>query len=316
VCALRVSQLARGDIEMPSAHPNPAETITQAIVERLEAGTRPWVKPWTGAPLSRPLRACGTPYRGINVFWLWMAAEARGFSSPYWMTYARAQSEGGQVRKGERGTLAIFYKTYSAVVDGQRSDEPHDETRRVLKSYTVFNASQIDGLPDSYQPQAVPQQDPEPDPRAVAFFASVPANLRHSGAEAYYEPGIDRVTMPLPAMFRDTHHYHATLAHELIHWTGHPRRLARDLKNRFGSDAYAMEELIAELGAALVGADLGLPVAHLDHHASYIASWLKVLRSDSRAVLAAAARAEEAARMLRGFQVPAALPNRILELAA
>jgi antirestriction protein ArdC len=253
---------------MKTLRPSPAETITQAIIERLEAGTRPWVKAWGGSSPARPLRACGTPYRGINVFWLWMAAEAHGFSSPYWMTYARAQSEGGQVRKGERGTLAIFYKSYSAVAEDQGTGERHDEQRRVLKGYTVFNASQIEGLPERYLPEPPHGQEPERDPGAAAFFASVPANLRHTGAQAYYEPVIDRVTMPPVALFRDAHHYHATLAHELTHWTGHPSRLARDLKQRFGSEAYAMEELVAELGAALIGSELGLPVAHLDHHAS------------------------------------------------
>jgi antirestriction protein ArdC len=259
------------------------------------------VKPWGGSSPARPLRACGTPYRGINVFWLWMAAEAHGFSSPYWMTYARARSEGGQVRKGERGTLAIFYKSYSAVAEDQGTGELHDERRRVLKGYTVFNASQIDGLPEHYLPAPPLGQEPERDPRAAALFASVPAHLRHTGAQAYYEAVIDRVTMPPAALFRDADHYHATLAHELTHWTGHPSRLARDLKQKFGSEAYAMEELVAELGAALIGSELGLPVAHLDHHASYIASWLKVLRRDSRAVLAAAARAEEAAQLILSY---------------
>lgn len=301
---------------MKTLRPSPAETITQAIIERLEAGTRPWVKPWTDSTPSRPLRACGTPYRGINVFWLWMAAEAHGYSSPYWMTYARAQSEGGQVRKGERGTLAIFYKSYSSVAEDPATGEVHDENRRVLKGYTVFNASQIDGLPERYLPQAPLEQESTRDPRAAAFFACVPANLRHTGAQAYYEPGIDRVTMPPLSLFRDADHYHATLAHELTHWTGHPSRLGRDLKHRFGSEAYAMEELIAELGAALIGAELCLPVAHLDHHASYIASWLKVLRSDSRAVLAAAARAEEAAQLVLGYARPQEAGEPDLELAA
>lgn len=297
---------------MKPNRPNPAETITQAIIERLAAGTRPWVKPWTGASLARPLRACGTPYRGINVFWLWMAAEAQGLSSPYWMTYARARSEGGQVRRGERGTLAIFYKTYSAVGADDATGDLHDEGRRVMKGYTVFNACQIDGLPERYQPQPVAEQ-PDADPRTAAFFGRIPANVRHGGAEAYYEPLADRITMPPLALFQDAEHYHATLAHELIHWTGHASRLARDLKNRFGTEAYAMEELVAELGAALIGAELGLPVAHLDHHASYIATWLKVLKSDSRAVLAAAARADAAAQLVLSFAQETAMSTPLLE---
>ena len=278
---------------------SPAEMITAAIVERLEAGTRPWVQPWTGASVSRPLRACGTPYQGINVLWLWMAAEAAGRSSPFWMTYRQSQLLGGQVRKGERGTVAIFYRAYQA----EETDEDHESegrrTRRVLKSFTVFNACQVDGLPARFfpEPQPLPPAS-ERDRELESFFGAIPAHVRHRGAEAFYSPVLDHVTMPEPGLFRDLDHYRATLAHELSHWTGHESRLARQLGSRFGSDAYAMEELVAELSSAILGAELGLPVEHLDHHASYLASWLKVLKVDSRAILTVAAKAEEAASLL------------------
>ena len=116
-----------------SPRPNPAETITRAIIERLEAGVKPWVQPWTGASISRPLRACGTPYQGINVVWLWMTAQLGGFASPYWMTYLQAQKLGGQVRRGERSTIAVFYKSYSAEVEDRNTGETQQEARRVLK---------------------------------------------------------------------------------------------------------------------------------------------------------------------------------------
>lgn len=281
------------------SRPSPAETITAAIVERLEAGARPWVQPWTGAAVSRPLRACGTPYQGINVLWLWMAAEAAGHSSPFWMTYRQAQVLGGQVRKGERGTVAIFYRSYQAG-DADEGDETEGpRTRRVLKSFTVFNACQIDGLPSRFFPEPQPLPPPtERDHGLDDFFSAVPARIRHSGAEAFYSPVVDQVTMPEPGLFRNLDHYRATLAHELSHWTGHESRLARQMGGRFGTEAYAMEELVAELSSAMLGAELGLPVDHLDHHASYIASWLKVLKSDSRAILTVAAKAEEAASLL------------------
>ena len=279
----------------------PAETITQAIIDRLEAGTRPWVRPWTGAPVSRPLRACGTPYRGINVLWLWMAAEAAGHNSPHWLTYRQAQIEGGQVRKGERGTVAIFYRSYvrhhaETDEDGQSGGE----TRRVLKSFVVFNACQIEGLPDRYfpAPPSIPAEPTARDTDLDAFFSALPARIRHQGCESYYRSDADEITMPDPSLSRDRDHYRATLAHELSHWTGHTSRLARSLGTRFGSAAYAAEELIAELSAAMLGAELGLPVTHLDHHASYVASWLKILKSDSRAILTAAAKAEEASSLL------------------
>jgi antirestriction protein ArdC len=281
---------------------SPAETITAAIVERLEAGTRPWVQPWTGASVSRPLRACGTPYQGINVLWLWMAAEAAGHSPPFWMTYRQSQLLGGQVRKGERGTVAIFYRAYQAEEADEADDAEGPRTRRVLKSFTVFNACQIDGLPGRFFPEPRPLPPPtERDSALARFFAAIPVKIRHWGAEAFYSPVLDQITMPEPGLFRDLDHYRATLAHELSHWTGHENRLARQLGARFGSEAYAMEELVAELSSAILGAELGLPVDHLDHHASYLASWLKVLKADSRAILAVAAKAEEAASLLLRF---------------
>jgi len=280
----------------PSDSRSPAARITAAIIEKLEAGTRPWVKPWRGVPVSRPLRSCGTPYRGMNTFWLWMVAEAAGFASPYWMTYRQCHALGGQVRKGEKSTIAIFYRTYDKQVEGENGEED-TETRRVLKAYAVFNADQCDDLPVLYRPQPLvePAEPTGREARLDAFFGAIDAELRHHGSEAYYEPSIDRITMPPAALFDGYDHYYATLAHELSHWTGHGSRLARDLKNRFGSEAYAAEELVAELSAAILGAELGLPVAHLDSHASYVAHWLALLKSDERAILTAAAKAEEAA---------------------
>ncbi len=280
--------------------PSPAARITAEIVARLEAGTKPWVRPWRGAPVSRPLRCCGTPYRGMNVFWLWMVADMAGFTSPYWMTYAQANSSGGQVRKGERSASAIFYKSYTKDVESPETGESSEQACRVLKAYAVFNADQVDGLPERFHPAAALELV-EPAGRSDAldrFFAAIPATLRHQGDAAYYEPGPDRVTMPPGEAFTGFDHYYATLAHELSHWTGHSSRLSRDLKNRFGTAAYAAEELVAELSSAMLGAELGLPVAHLDSHASYIDHWLKLLRADDRAILTAAARAEEASGFL------------------
>jgi len=279
---------------------SPAARITQEIITRLEAGTKPWIKPWRGVPVSRPLRACGTPYRGMNVFWLWMVADTCGYASPFWMTYNQAQRLGAQVRKGERSTIAIFYKSYTREVESAESGETAEESRRVLKAYPVFNADQADGLPERFHPAAALELV-EPAGREQeldAFFAAIPAELRHRGDEAYYEPLADRVTMPPANLFTGMDHYYATLAHELSHWTGHASRLDRDLRNRFGTAAYAAEELVAELSSAMLGAELGLPVAHLDNHASYINHWLRLLRDDDRAILTAAAKAEEASSLL------------------
>ncbi len=279
---------------------SPAARITAAITEKLEAGTKPWIQPWRGLPVSRPLRSCGTPYRGMNVFWLWMMAQENGFGSPYWVTYRQCAELGGQVRKGEKSSIAIFYKSYTKEVEAEDHGEVQEEKRRVLKSYAIFNADQCDGLSERYYPEA-DVQDVEPEGRKAtfdAFFAKIGANVREQGCSAYYEPTPDRITMPPASLFNGYDHFYATLAHELSHWTGHKTRLDRDLKNRFGSAAYAAEELVAELSSAILGAELGLPVEHLDSHASYIAHWLKLLTKDDRAMLTAAARAEEASNML------------------
>ena len=279
---------------------SPAARITQEIIARLESGTKPWIKPWRGVPVSRPLRACGVPYRGMNVFWLWMVADMCGYASPFWMTYKQAKELGAQVRKGEKSTIAIFYKSYTKEVEAPDTGEKTDESRRVLKAYPVFNADQVEGLPERFHPAAT-LEVVEPEGRQAeldSFFASIPAVLRHQGDKAYYEPVADRVTMPPAHLFSGFDHYYATLAHELSHWTGHASRLERNLKNRFGSAAYAAEELIAELSSAMLGAELGLPVTHLDSHASYIEHWLKLLKQDDRAILTAAAKAEEASRLL------------------
>ncbi|KPL67245.1 antirestriction protein [Erythrobacter sp. SG61-1L] len=283
-----------------SGRVSPATRITQEIIARLESGTKPWIKPWRGVPVSRPLRACGVPYRGMNVFWLWMVADMCGYGSPFWMTYNQAKELGAQVRKGEKSTIAIFYKSYTKEVEAPDTGEKTDESRRVLKAYPVFNADQVQGLPEHFHPAAT-LEVVEPEGRQAeldSFFSSIPAVLRHQGDEAYYEPVADRVTMAPAHLFSGFDHYYATLAHELSHWTGHASRLDRNLKNRFGSAAYAAEELIAELSSAMLGAELGLPVTHLDSHASYIEHWLQLLKQDDRAILTAAAKAEEASRLL------------------
>ena len=288
---------------------SPAKMITDAIIARLEAGVSPWRRTWatTRGYSGRPMRACGQPYRGINALWLWFVADSNGYISPTWMTYRQASELGGQVRKGERSTVAVFYKTYVArdtAAGPNVYDGDDDRTRRVMKSYNVFNVAQIGGLPERFAPPApvvAEPGSPQDDAHRAeidAFIAGTGASIIHGGNEACYYPGLDTIHLPQPATFDTCADYGAIAAHELTHWTGHKSRLNRDLVNRFGSDAYAAEELVAELGSALIGADLGLPVTQLDNHASYINHWLRILRADERALMTAGARAEEAASCL------------------
>ena len=288
-------------------------TITATIIAKLEAGTKPWVKPWTGQPISRPLRHCGSAYRGINTLILWMAAEERGYISPYWMTYRQAIILKGQVRKGEKSSQAVFYKTL-VTKDGRADQDSIDDnavgsgdegqTRRLLCQYAVFNAEQIDGLPAHFYPiPKPPQKIPESihRPRLEAIFAKIPAAVRHNGNQAYYNRARDEIVLPAIDQFPNFEAYFAVRAHETAHWTGAKRRLDRTFGKRFGDAAYAMEELIADIAAAILGATLGLPEAQLDNHASYLAHWLKVLKSDKTAILTAASKADEAVNFILGF---------------
>jgi len=284
------------------------ERITGAIVAELEKGVRPWLKPWNAehaaGRITRPLRHNGVPYQGINVVMLWSAAVGQGFSAPIWMTFKQAQELGAHVRKGEKGNLVVYASTVTRTETDEDTGEEHERDVPFMKGYTVFNVEQIDGLPAQYLGKSEPRLDPLPRiESADAFFAATGAEIRHGGTQAYYTLTEDRVQMPPFETFRDAESYYATLAHEVTHWTRHPSRLARDFgRKRWGDEGYAMEELVAELGAAFLCADLDLTLEPRPDHASYIDSWLRVLKSDKRAVFSAAAHAQRAADYLGSLQ--------------
>lgn len=255
--------------------------------------------------LRRPLRSCGTPYTGMNVLNLWAAAELRGFRSRHWMTYKTAASLGAQVRKGARAELA-FYVGRTTVRDEGASE---DREIAFLKSYCVFNADEIDGLPARFAPEAdIVQPAPivaDRMPTVDAFVAGTDAKVFHGGDRAFYSPARDHVQMPHLEQFDEPANYYSTALHELAHWTSAPSRCARELGRRFGDAAYAAEELVAELSAAFLCADLGVSNEPRADHASYLASWIKVLKDDSRAIFKAASLAEAACKFLHAIQ-PAA----------
>lgn len=274
--------------------------ITSQIVAQLEAGVRPWTQPWAAAQsVSRPLRHDGTPYQGINVVLLWGEAGARGFQSSTWMTFRQALTMGAHVRKGERGA-AVVYANRLVRTETDDADDGAIRSIPFLKAYTVFNVEQIEGLPASHvAPPAPVLNGGERVERAEAFFAATGAEVRHGGGCAFYAPGPDVVQMPVFESFRDPEAYYATLGHELTHWTRHPSRLDRDFgRRRDGDEGYAREELVAELGAAFLCADLGLALEPREDHAAYLASWLKVLRDDKRFIFSAAAHAQRAVDFL------------------
>ena len=281
--------------------------VTDRIIADLEKGVRPWMKPWNAenaaGKITRPLRHNGEAYSGINILMLWASSIEQGFTSPFWMTFKQAQEFGAHVRKGEKGSL-IVYANKITVKDANAEGE--DESREIpyLKGYTVFNVDQIDGLPERYhvkpEPRFTPVQRIE---HAETFFASTRIETRYRGGRAYYALEPDYIQMPPIEAFQDAESFYATLAHETIHATRHGSRLDRDMgRKAWGDEGYAREELVAELGAAFLCADLELTPEVREDHAAYIASWLEVLKGDKRAIFSAAAHAQRAADFLHGLQ--------------
>lgn len=280
------------------------ERVTQSVIEQLERGVRPWTQPWSaGAGAIRPLRHNHQGYRGINVLILWARAQEAGYASSYWMTYRQALELGGQVRKGEHSTQVVYYG--SMVNEDPDAGEDEDGCKRVrfLRSFNVFNAKQIEGLPAAYYAPQLQRPAAQRIPELDAFAKATGADIREGGARAYYRIDHDYIQMPDFAAFTDAEVFFANLAHELVHWTRHPSRLDRDMgRKQWGDEGYAAEELVAELGAAFLGAELGLRPDHIEDHAAYINGWLKVLRNDRRFIFVAAAKAQAAADYLLAFR--------------
>lgn len=281
------------------------EKVTQSVIEQLDRGVKPWSQPWSaGAGAVRPLRHNHQGYRGINVLILWVKALEAGYVSAHWMTYRQALELGGQVRKGEHSTQVVYYGSMLKDDPGTGDGEDGQKQVRFLRTFNVFNADQIDRLPDGYyvKPER-PGKLSERVPELEAFAKATRADIREGGSRAYYRIDQDYIQLPDFQAFPDAECYYATRAHELIHWTRHPSRLDRDLgRKRWGDAGYAAEELVAELGAAFLGAELGLRPDHIEDHATYIASWLKVLKDDRKFIFSAAARAQEAVDYLLAFQ--------------
>lgn len=268
------------------------QQVTDKIIAELESGTIPsWVKNWSGEAGSDCNVITKKTYSGINTIILGMS----GFKSPYWATYKQWLSIGAQVSKGSKGTQIIFY---SPVEKGSKKTEAGEVKNYsyILKSYTVFNAEQVSGFEAPAMP--VPKVFNNID-CIEALTVKSGVKLQFGGDRAYYSPSQDYVAMPHKLQFNSEASYYATLLHELAHWGGHKSRLDRDLSGRFGNEAYAAEELIAELSAAFLCARFN--IAGELRHSSYIASWLRVLKNDNKAIFKAAALAQKSADYLAGF---------------
>ena len=278
-----------------------AQEITNEIIALLEKGTMPWRRPWKIAGGGVPLRHNGEPYKGINAFLLGLRAATMGYSSPYWVTFAQAKALGASVRKGSKSSVVVYYGTArkrgaeTRKTEGDADGDGNGGSYRFLKSYRVFHVSQVEGLDASYYPDAGddPAAGPDPIPEVQAFFDAIDAEVVIGGDRACYIPSLDRVHIPALSQFKAASGYYATLFHEIGHWTKAPHRLDRSFGvSSFGNESYAKEELCVELAAVLGGQQLGFCPDHIENHAAYIGSWLKVLKSDSRFLFTAAAHAQ------------------------
>lgn len=279
------------------------QQVTDKIVAQIEAGALPWVKGWSTSGSMIPMNAVSErPYSGINVLLYWASLEC-GWSRPRFLTYKQATEAGGHVRKGEHGMRVYYFKQLEV-----KDRDNVDETRKIpmLREYTVFNVAQCDGLPDSLVTGEVsrPRSIGERLGLADEFITSTGADFREGAGAPCYIPSKDFITVPAFTEFHDTPEFYAAAFHELAHWTGHKSRLDRDLKIRFDKDAYALEELVAELTAAFLCAEFGLDNAHANQ-AAYLDGWLKILKANNRAIFTAASKAQKAADYLRGLAIAA-----------
>ncbi|MBB3941446.1 antirestriction protein ArdC [Novosphingobium fluoreni] len=278
--------------------------VTACVIAELEEGRLPWVQPWDSArcPCTMPHNAVsGRSYSGINVLILWCEAVERQFSSQRWLTYKQAEQAGGHVRRGEKGTVICYADRFTPKDEAAQAATEDREARQIafLKRFTVFDVDQIEGLPEQYAAEPV-----LPDPvMAIAevdrLIAASGADFRIGGNEAFYSPGQDYVQVPPQAAFHEPINWFRTALHELGHWVGGKGRLERDQSGRFGSMAYAKEELVAEMTAAFTCATLSIqPTVR---HSDYIGAWLEAMRSDEKAIFRAASAASKGADYLLAF---------------
>lgn len=273
------------------------QEVTDKLIGALEAGTAPWRSPWIKGGFGFPTRSTGEHYRGINTVLLWASAEENGFTGSHWFTYRQAAGLGAQVRKGEKSTQVIYYGAIEKEIDGR--EEP--EFIPFIKSYSVFNADQIDGLPEKFQPEPI-ISGTMPVDEYEAFFRNVGVIINTGGGRAFYNRSSDQVTMPPIDRFTSAAAYYGVLSHETVHWTGDKKRLDRVKGKKFGDREYAFEELVAEIGACFVSSQIGTDV-NFDNSAAYLESWLAALKNDKKFIFKAASAAQKAADYItdRGF---------------
>jgi len=273
------------------------EQITDQIIAGLDTAAGEWVCPWRReacATAVLPVNAVtGKRYRGANVLMLWATGLDRGYSSPVWATYKQWSSLGAQVRKGETSTqIAFMDRVQKSQVD--TSGEETETSFVVAKAYFVFNSAQVDGWAAPADAVTSVIAGADRHTAADAFLKSQNVPISFGGSKAFYRVDKDEIVMPAFCQFHDAAGFYSTWSHELAHATGHASRLDRQFGRRFGDDAYAVEELVAEISAAFTCAHLGINNAPLQNNIEYLADWLRILKSDKRAIFTAASKAQAA----------------------
>ena len=275
------------------------QEVTDKVIAAMAANPGQWTKPWSAN--GRPKNATtGRRYSGVNILLLGMAGASKGYPSGLWASYKQWQGVGAQVRAGSSGTTIVYASTFTP-----KDAEPDTKAIQFLKSTKVFNAAQVDGYTvEETTPTSIVQRLKDVD----QFTHATGAEVRHGGDRAYYTPAQDFIGMPELSSFKDTstgtatENMYGTLLHELTHWTGHKSRCDREFGKRFGTNAYAAEELVAELGASFLCAGLGLAIEPRLDHAQYLNSWIRLLKSDKRAIFTAASKASQAVEWLEQAQ--------------
>ena len=269
--------------------------IAQQFIDMIESGQADgkWVAPWDKFASDLPMNFTNNrAYNGINIFMLWAA----GFGSQYWGTYKQWKEAGAQVKKGEKGTMIVFWKILESKSKTDSKGNP--TTFPMLRYFKVFNAEQVDGW-----------EAPESDPKRVhtttevhahcdAIINATGADISHGGNRACFIPDMNRILLPEFESFHTPNDYYTTAFHELAHWTGHESRLDRNMRNRYGEHAYALEELVAELSAAIMDATVGIESTTRDDHAKYIKHWITALKEEPSCLMHVASQANKATQYI------------------
>ena len=285
------------------------QTITDKIIAMLEKGGNVARDRWLKSAKSGFPRngKTGEAYRGVNVLILWDEAAERGYASNNWLTYKQAESMGAQVRKGEKGVMCAYFEMVkrkgAATAEANEGDEENGFFP-MCKPFWLFNVAQIDGLPESLTQPATTGAEFNPIDEAERLLTASGAAIAHGFDSAFYAPGRDQICLPAREAFTSPENYYATALHELAHWTGHEKRLKRQFGKRFGDDAYAFEELTAELSAAFLCGHVGFVDATIENHAAYLESWLRVLKNDKTAIFTASKQASLAYDFIVGKATP------------